>query len=571
MLRRFLCYYRPYKLLFAIAIASAALHAGLMLVIPLIAGDILRNDLPEARLGPIWWKLGAVFGLIVLICITRYVNTFWGHVMGTRIETDMRSDLFRHLQKLSYTYYDNTKTGHLISRIANDLFNLAELAHHGPEDFLISGIMILGSFGIMLHFSPPLALLALIPLPFMVVWALVFGAKMRRGWRLVRQRVADINSQVENSVQGIREVKSFAQEDCEIDRFDGINCEFRLAKEGMYKAMASFHGGMMFFTESYQFIIIGGGVLLALRGMVDLTHLIVFLLYVRVVLMPIRRLTNFVEQFQQGVAAFERFIEVVDVEPDIVDRPGALRPKAIEGEVVFEDVWFKYATSEDWVLREVSLRIPPGRTVALVGESGAGKSTVAALIPRFYEAQKGRVLIDGHDVLDLQQRFLRESIGIVRQSVFLFDSTLRENIMFGRPDASDEEMVDAARRANILDFVQTLPRGFDTPVGEHGVKLSGGQKQRVSIARVFLKNPPILIFDEATSSLDTESERLIRDAMEELCENRSTLVIAHRLSTVRNADVTYVLRDGRIVEQGRHDDLLEREGYYRELYANSLI
>jgi len=394
---------------------------------------------------------------------------------------------------------------------------------------------------------------------------------MRRGWRQIRQRIADINSSVENSLQGIREVKSYANEDHEIVRFNGVNREFRIAKEGMYSAMAAFHAGMMFFIESYSLIIVGGGVILAYYGRIDLADVIVFLLYARFIMMPIRRLTSFVEQFQQGVAAFERFIEIMDVEPDIVDRPNALRPKAIGGEVELSDLWFKYATSSDWVLKDVNVRIPAGKTVALVGESGAGKSTMASLIPRFYEAQRGRVTIDGHDILDLEQRFLRENIGLVQQNVFLFDSTIRENIMFGRPDASEEELVEASRRASILDFILSQPDGFDSQVGEHGIKLSGGQKQRVSIARVFLKNPPILIFDEATSSLDSESERLIKEAMDELCRDRSTLVIAHRLSTVRNADHTYVLHQGAIVEQGRHSDLLDRKGRYRELYANSMI
>ncbi len=571
MLRRFLSYYRPYKGLFALDMTTALLHSGFMLCIPYLVRNMLKDDLPAGDLDRIIFGLCAIFVLVVLMCATRYVNTRWGHFLGARIEADMRSDIFRHLQKLSHTYFDNTKTGHLISRIANDLFNVSELAHHGPEDSLISTCMIVGSFVIMLSFSPPLAMLALIPLPLMVGWALFFGGRMRRGWRQVRERIADINSTVENSIQGIREVKSFTNEDYEIHRFDEVNREFRRAKERMYKAMAGFHGGMMFFIESYSLTIIGGGVVLAHYGRVDLADVLVFLLYARLVMRPVRRLTNFVEQFQQGVAAFERFIEIMDVEPDIVDRPNAIRPKQIRGELVLRDVWFKYATSKDWVLRDVNVRIPPGKTIALVGESGAGKSTLASLIPRFYEAQKGQVTIDGHDVLDLEQRVLRENIGIMQQNVFLFDSTVLDNIMFGRPDASEEELLDAARRANILDFIQSLPDGFDSLVGEHGVKLSGGQKQRVSIARVFLKNPPILIFDEATSSLDSESERLIKGAMDELCRDRSTLVIAHRLSTVRDADHIYVLRQGEIVEQGCHDDLVDRNGYYSELYANTAI
>ena len=569
MLRRFISYYRPYKGLFALDMGTAILRAGLLLGIPYVLAILLKEHLPAGDLEGIVRDLVIIGVLVSVESVAIYVNTRWGHILGTRMEADMRADLFGHLQKLSYTYYDNTKTGHLISRIANDLFNVTELAHHGPEDFILSVIMLVGGFLMMFHVSPPLAVVALTPIPLMAGWALFFGVRLRRGWRQIRQRIADINSTVENSIQGIREVKSFANEDYEIERFEGVNAEFRGAKEGMYKSMAGFHGGMMFFMESYQLIIIGGGVLLAHAGRIELADVVVFLAMARLVMRPIRRLTGFVEQFQQGIAAFERFVEVLDVEPDIVDRPGALRPEKIRGEVALENVWFKYLTSDDWVLKDFNLRIDPGRTVALVGESGAGKSTVARLIPRFYEVQRGRVTVDDCDVLDLQQRFLRERIGIVQQNVFLFDATIRENIVFGRPGAAEDELRDAARHANILDFIESLPDGFDALVGEHGVKLSGGQKQRVSIARVFLKNPPILIFDEATSSLDTESERLIKESMDELCRDRTTLVIAHRLSTVRNADRTYVIRNGEVVEQGRHDDLIARDGYYTELYAGS--
>lgn len=571
MLRRFCSYYRPYRRLFLLDIVTAVLGSAAALFIPVVVGRLLKIDPHSGSLRGIGIGLGIIAALAAFQAVTEYINTYWGHILGTRMEADMRSDLFRHLQKLSYTYYDNTKTGHLISRIANDLFNVTELAHHGPEDLLISVIMIIGSFAFMLWYSVPLALVALIPLPFMVGWALIFGTRMRRGSRLVRERIADINSGVENAIQGIREVKSFANEDYEIDRFDGVNLEFRRAKEGMYGAMAGFHAGMMFLMQTYSLVVVGGGAILAYCGRIEIADIVVFMLYSRFVQQPLRRLTGFVEQLQQGVTAFERFVEIMEVEPEIVDRPDAVRLDPVRGDVVLEDVSFRYTGSDDWILKDITLHIPAGKTVALVGESGAGKSTLAALIPRFYEAQKGRLTIDGHDVLDLQQRFLRESIGVVQQNVFLFDSTLRENIMFGRPDATEEELIEAARQANILNFIQSLSEGFDTQVGEHGVKLSGGQKQRVSIARVFLKNPPILIFDEATSALDTESEQLIKQAMHELCRNRTTLIIAHRFTTVRSADHTYVLRDGRIVQEGKHEDLISRPGYYRELYAQSTL
>ncbi len=571
MIKRFLSYYRPYRPLFILDIVTAVLGAGFTLLIPVVVSDLLKQRLPSKDLRGICIGLGIIAGLAVFHTITRYINTYWGHVLGTRMEADMRSDLFRHLQKLSYTYYDNTKTGHLISRIANDLFNVSELAHHGPEDLLISTIMIIGSFAFMAWLNPALALLALVPLPFMVGWALIFGTRMRRSWRLVRQRIANINSGVENSIQGIREVKSFANEDHEISRFDDVNLDFQEAKEGMYGAMAGFHAGMTFIMQTYTLVIVGGGVVLVYYNRIEIPDIIVFMLYSRFVQQPLRRLTGFVEQFQQGVAAFERFVEVMDVEPDIVDRPNAVKLDTIRGEVQLDNISFRYQGCDDWILKNVDLHIPAGRTVALVGESGAGKSTLAALIPRFYEAQQGKLTIDGHDVLDLQQRFLRENVGVVQQNVFLFDATLRENIMFGRPGATEAEMVEAARQANILDFIQSLPEGFESQVGEHGVKLSGGQQQRVSIARVFLKNPPILIFDEATSSLDSESEQLIKEAMHELCRDRTTLIIAHRFTTVRSADHTYVLRDGAVVEDGRHDDLIAQPGYYSQLYAQSTL
>jgi ATP-binding cassette subfamily B protein len=571
LIRRFIPFYRPYRGLFALDMGTALFRSLLALCIPLLIRNMLKYDLPAGNMGRVWVVLGVAGALVALLSFSAYLNTRWGHVLGTRMEADMRSDLFRHLQKLSFSYYDKTKTGHLISRIANDLFNVAEMAHHCPEDIFVSWLSFVGAFIVMWRFSSSLALIALVPLPFMAVWGYVYGMRMRNAFRRVRERIADINSSVENSIQGIREVKSFTNEAFEVEKFGDVNTEFRSAKEGMYSTMAAFHGGMMFFMESYTLVIIGGGVFLAHSGGIDLADLIGFLLYVPYIMNPLRRFVNFIEQFQQGLASFERFTEVMDVEPDIVDRPGAVRPEGVLGEVEFEDVWFRYESSDEWALEDVCIHLPRGRAVALVGESGAGKSTLAALVPRFYEATRGRITIDGINVLDLQQRSLRENIGLVQQDVFLFDSTVRENILFGRPEATEEEMVEASRSANIYDFVTSLPEGFDTLVGERGVRLSGGQKQRVSIARVFLKNPPILIFDEATSSLDTESENLIRAAMEELCRGRTTLVIAHRLSTVQKADYTYVLRGGRVVEEGRHEDLLERHGYYSDLYAQGVL
>ena len=569
MIRRFIAFYRPYKALFALDIITAVLYSGVALCVPLLVRNMLKYDLPARDLPHIALTLGLVLVLITLMSIARYINTKWGHVLGTRIETDMRRDLFGHLQKLSFSYFDSTKTGHIISRIANDLFNIAELAHHGPEDLLISLCLVVGAIVVMFWFSVSLALVTLLPLLMMITWGMIYGKRMKEGFRRVREKIADINSSVENSIQGIREVKSYTNEEHEIDKFGEVNFEFRTAKEHMYGIMAGFHSGMTFLMESCSLAVVGGGAVLACYGRIDLADVIGFLLYVRFMMNPVRRLVNFVEQFQQGAASFERFVEIMDVEPEIVDRPNAVRPERIEGVISFDGVWFRYPTSADWVLKDINLRAPAGATIALVGESGAGKSTLASLIPRFYEAQRGAITIDGRDVLDLAQRSLRANIGIVQQNVFLFDSTIGENIMFGNPEATEEELIRAAESANILDLIEALPDGFDTWVGEHGVKLSGGQKQRVSVARAFLKNPPILIFDEATSSLDAESEGLIRASMEALCRNRTTIVIAHRLTTVKDAARTFVLREGRIVEQGAHAELLEREGYYNELYAGS--
>lgn len=573
LLKRFLAYYRPHRRLFCLDLLTAALRAGFMIVIPFLVVRLLgREQLAAAGLSEIWRTIGVLSVLILLMAAAEFVNVKWGHILGTRMETAMRGDLFRHLQKLSFRYFDNTKTGHIMSRISNDLFTISELAHHGPEDLLISISLLAGAAVFMFIMNWQMAVIVLVPMPVILVWGNVFRLRLRRTFRDVRRRVADINSNVENSIQGIREVKSYANEDYAIEQFDGVNTEFQTAKSNMYGMMAGFHSGMMFIMEFYSVIIIGGGMLLVHFDRLTLVEMIGFLMYRRYMFQPIRRLTGFMESYQQGVAAFERFTEIMDEAPDIEDRPGAVGLGEVKGDIRFEHVCFKYGAEDPgWVLEDVNLHMRPGRTVALVGESGAGKSTLAALIPRFYEPQQGRITVDGADIMDLKKQDLREEIGIVQQNVFLFDTTLRENIIFGCPDASEEELVRAARSAHIYDYIGSLSDGFDTLVGERGVKLSGGQKQRVSIARVFLKNPAVLIFDEATSSLDAESEELIRRSMEALCSGRTTLVIAHRISTVRNADYTYVVRDGRIVEEGAHDELVQRGGYYCDLYKRHVL
>ncbi|MBN2050182.1 MAG: ABC transporter ATP-binding protein [Spirochaetales bacterium] len=569
MLKRFTRYYRPHRGLFLLDMAAAILSSVLAVLLPSITRDLLSVRIPAKDIGLIIRSLLLLAAVYLGRMAFDYIRIRWGHILGVRMEADMRGDIFRHIQKLSFTYFDNTKTGHLMSRISNDLNMISEVAHHGPEDLLISLLVILGAYGFMFFFSPLLALISLIPLPFMLLWGIIFGGKMRSGFRRVRKKIADINSTVENSVQGIREVKAFANECIEQQKFDHSNESFRFAKEKVYAVMASFHAGMQFLRELCYFTVIAGGVLLILKDIIQVYDLVTFILYVGIILPPIDRLINFNEQLQQGIASFERFTEIMDIEPDITDRPHALPLNEASGPIEFKDVTFRYASSPEDILSEVNLTIPSGKKTAIVGESGAGKSTLVSLIPRFYEALEGTITIAGKNILDLTQSSLREKIGLVQQNVFLFDATIRENILYGAPEATDEQLYDAAKHANIYDFIMSLPKGFDTDVGERGVKLSGGQKQRISIARVFLKDPPIIIFDEATSSLDNESEALIREAMFRLSENRTTIIIAHRLSTVRDVDKIVVMKQGRIVEEGHHESLIAAGGYYRKLYNSA--
>ena len=570
LLKRFVSFYAPHKPLFALDMLTGFTQAGFKILIPLCVHQILKEYLPSENYTLVVTFICIVFALAALAAFANYLNVKWGHILGARMETDMRGDLFRHLQKLSFSYFDNTKTGHIVSRMSNDLFTVSEIAHHGPEDLFISLCTMIGAFSIMFCINPQLALIALIPLPLLFTWGMIYRKRMRSSYSHIRKRIADINSSVENSIQGIREVKSFANEDLEISRFDDVNSEFRQAKEKMYSVMAGFHAGMMLIIHSYRLIIISGAVLLIAYGQVDMIDLVTFLLFIPYILEPVRRMVNFAEQFQQGAASFERFVEVMDIDPEIQDSENAIALDDLKGSIVFEDVSFKYSPETDDILKNINIEVREGRTVALVGESGAGKTSLAALIPRFYEPRKGRVLIDGHDIAELKQDFLRDNIGIVRQSSFLFDSSIADNILFGNPTATREEVIKAALNANILEFIESLPDGFDSMVGEHGVKLSGGQRQRLSIARVFLKNPPILIFDEATSSLDTESESLIHKSMEKLCEDRTTIIIAHRLSTVKNADIIHVLKNGEIVESGSHDELIAKKGAYYKLHTTQL-
>lgn len=565
MIKKFITYYKPHLNLFILDMFCAITASALTIAFPFITRILIGDYLPSKNMTKIIVALAWMLGIYIAKSSLAYIRVKWGHIMGVRIEADMRRDLFAHIQKLSFSYFDRVKTGHLMSRISNDLNVIAEVAHHAPEDLLISTIIMIMTYIVLFIINPLLALISMIPLPFMLLWGFIMGSSMRKGFRKVRKEIAEINSTVENSVQGIREVKSFANEKLENEKFFQSNKTFRIAKEISYQRMARFHSLMQFFRDMYYFCVIAGGSVLIFKGGLNMVDLLTFILYVGIILPPIDKLINFTEQLQQGIASIERFQEIMDIQPDIKDSAEAVDFRPAGGEFAMKNVSFKYDKSPDWILKDISLNIKAGATIALAGESGAGKSTLAALLPRFYEIQKGSIKIDGQDITGLKQKSLRKVIGIVQQNVFLFDGTIRENISYGSPDATEEALLEAVRMSNLNTFISTLPDGLDTEVGERGVLLSGGQKQRISIARVFLKNPEILILDEATSSLDNESESLIQEALWELCKDRTTIIIAHRLSTIMKADNIYVMKNGEIVESGSHLELLGQNGYYKSL------
>ena len=579
VLARFVAYYKPYKFLFFFDLVCASVLAAVDLAFPQFLGFFTREfflEPPEAILSALGWIALGFAALYALRTACQYFITAWGHIMGARMEADMRMDLFRQYQRLSFSYYDRNNTGEMMSKLLTDLFDISELAHHGPENLFICILKIAGSFVLLFMINVPLTAIMLAATAVMAAYAFWRNYRKRVIFTENRRKMADINARLQDSLGGIRVVKSFGNEGVEIAKFGGTNERFVDTKESSYRFMGAFHAVNSVFTGVlYTVTIVGGGYFVATGGLAP-AELAIYALYIGIILSPIEQLINFTEQFQKGYAGFRRFMEVLAVRPDVRNRPGALPLAAAEaergradgfvaGEVRYRGVRFGY-DGEHEVLRGLDLAIPAGTTVALVGPSGGGKTTTCSLLPRFYDPGAGSVEIDGIDVRDVTVETLREAIGIVQQDVYLFGGTVRENIAYGRPDATDAQIVEAARRANIHEFVMGLPEGYDTFVGERGARLSGGQKQRIAIARVFLRNPRILILDEATSALDNESERAIQASLEELSEGRTTLVIAHRLSTIRGADLIAVVEDGRMVEQGTHDELLELGGTYARYY-----
>ena len=579
VLARFVAYYKPYKFLFFFDLVCASVLAAVDLAFPQFLGFFTREfflEPPEAILSALGWIALGFAALYALRTACQYFITAWGHIMGARMEADIRMDLFRQSQRLSFSYYDRNNTGEMMSKLLTDLFDISELAHHGPENLFICILKIAGSFVLLFMINVPLTAIMLAATAVMAAYAFWRNYRKRVIFTENRRKMADINARLQDSLGGIRVVKSFGNEGVEIAKFGGTNERFVDTKESSYRFMGAFHAVNSVFTGVlYTVTIVGGGYFVATGGLAP-AELAIYALYIGIFLSPIEQLINFTEQFQKGYAGFRRFMEVLAVRPDVRNRPGALPLAAAEaergradgfvaGEVRYRGVRFGY-DGEHEVLRGLDLAIPAGTTVALVGPSGGGKTTTCSLLPRFYDPGAGSVEIDGIDVRDVTVETLREAIGIVQQDVYLFGGTVRENIAYGRPDATDAQIVEAARRANIHEFVMGLPEGYDTFVGERGARLSGGQKQRIAIARVFLRNPRILILDEATSALDNESERAIQASLEELSEGRTTLVIAHRLSTIRGADLIAVVEDGRVVEQGTHDELLELGGTYARYY-----
>ncbi|MET3576519.1 ABC transporter ATP-binding protein [Bhargavaea ullalensis] len=565
MLKQFFSYYKPHRRLFIIDFSSAVFVALLELAFPVAVQWFIDELLPTGNWGKIVWVSVLLLAIYLLSTFLQYIVSYLGHMLGINIETDMRQQLFNHVQRQSFRFFDNTKTGHVMSRITNDLFDIGELAHHGPEDVFIAIMTIIGAFSIMYTINPELALITIIMVPFLV-WLVTFcNIRMNKAWRNMYGRIAEVNARVEDSVSGVRVVQSFTNEPFEMERFRKDNGSFRGAKLVAYKVMAWTHSSMYMMTRLVTLLVLVIGAWFSFNGRLSYGELVSFVLFVNVLIKPVDKISALLELYPKGMAGFRRFRELIDQEPDVQDRPDAIVVDSLDGNIRFDEVSFRYDDQKP-VLSRVSLSVRSGQTVAFVGPSGAGKTTICSLIPRFYDVNEGSISIDGIDVRDMTMESLRSQIGIVQQDVFLFTGTIFENIAYGKLGASDEEVYEAARKAHLEEFIAELPDGYSTEIGERGLKLSGGQKQRLAIARMFLKNPPILILDEATSALDTETERIIQQSLAELSEDRTTLVIAHRLATIRDADrVLVVTKDG-IAEDGTYDELVRKGGLFARLH-----
>lgn len=568
-LKKMISYYKPYKRVFFADTFFAIIASIVALIIPLVVRYITSTVVhmnPQQAFKQILYIAIAVFVLIIIQIYCNYFISNYGHVMGAKIEYDMRAEIFAHFQKMPFSFFDDQKVGQLMSRITSDLFDITELLHHGPENVTISVIKIIGALCILLSIDKKLALAAFALVPFMIVYAYFFNKKMKQTFRINRKKIAAINEQIEDNLSGIRAVKSFANEQLENEKFEIGNKAFLEAKKNNYKYMGGYNAGLIGFNTMINLVVIVAGGIMFTKNMVNVTDFVTFLLYINIFTDPVKTLIDFTEQFQNGYSGYERFRQILDMEPEIKDKEGAKELTNVVGNIKFDDVSFRYNDNDHRVLKHINLEIPAGSYIALVGSSGAGKTTLCNLIPRFYDVTKGSISIDDEDIRNVKLKSLRNNIGMVQQDVYLFAGTIYENIKYGKPTATKEEVIAAAKEANAYDFIMSLPNGFDTDIGQRGIKLSGGQKQRLSIARVFLKNPPILIFDEATSALDNESEKVVQESMEKLAKNRTTLVIAHRLSTIRNAEKILVLTENGIEEQGTHNELINKKGIYYDLY-----